>query len=103
MGSQEFPEGDNEQRGTQTVHDGTHLHDMRIQDRLHWRGLEDSTAGQCNVEDRFPPSIQSEPQEATSTSQGALTQSWLRRHPGQSVRLLRTIIHKTLSANRPGA
>src|SRR2546428_11889216 len=102
MGSQEFPEGDNEQRGTQTVHDGTDLHYMRIQDRLYWRGLEDSTAGQCNVEDRFPPGIQSEPEEATSTSQGALTQSWLRRHSAQSALLLRTIIQQPLSATRPG-
>src|SRR5439155_17794480 len=78
MGPGEIPQRKNEQRGIEKVPDGTNLHNLRLQNRIHRTRIQNRPSWKRDAEDRLPPRIQPEPEKTARRSEESLASARIR-------------------------
>src|SRR5260370_25213140 len=99
MGTEKIHQRKNKHRGIEKVPDGTNMHDLRIQNRVHWTRIQNRSPWKRDVEDRLPPRIQPEPEKTARCPEESSASAWVRRRSSQSTRILGTFPDETLRAN----
>src|SRR2546425_10629212 len=101
MGPTKVPQRKNKQRGIEKIPDGTNLHNLRLQNRIHWTRIQNRPPWKRDAEDRLPPRIRPEPEKTGRRSKESPASARIRGHPSQSTRIPRTLQYKAIGTNRP--
>src|SRR5207249_5504855 len=72
MGPEKIPQRKNKQKSIEKIPDGTNLHNLRLQNRIHWTRIQDRPPWKRDAEDRLPPRIQPEPEKTARRSEESL-------------------------------
>ncbi len=78
MGPEKIPQRKNKQRGFEKIPDGTNLHNLRRQNRIHRTRIQDRPPWKRDAEDRLPPRIQPEPKKTSWDIEGSSAPTWFR-------------------------